>query len=158
MPNSKSLVDSFFAGPLLRFAWLGAKFHLLFHPGMWSNEGSKSLQAQTWLITNKLWPHTVLLNLEIVCNLDELSSIKNYSKTIDFYRLIITTVDTTNKVIQIGVWNIGMPITYTLHLSTPHSIYIATATATVIWRIKNNPSGAMFNQFKACNCIQVCKL
>ena len=53
------------------------------------NEGSKTLQAQTWLVAIKLLPHTVLLNFEIACKLGELISIKNYSKTIGYYFLIL---------------------------------------------------------------------
>ena len=37
--------------------------------------------------------YTVLLNLEIACYQDELNSITNYSKTIDFHHLILATVD-----------------------------------------------------------------
>ena len=55
------------------------------------NEGNKTLHAQTWLVAIKLLPHTVLLNLEIACKLgdSELISIKNYSKTIGYYFLIL---------------------------------------------------------------------
>ena len=53
-----------------------------FVPRTQSNKDNKTLQAQILLITIKLLPYTVLLNLKIVCHLAELNSIKNDSKTI----------------------------------------------------------------------------
>ena len=57
------------------------------------NKDNKTLQAQTWLVTNKLLPYTLLLNFKIVCHLAELNSNKNYSKTIDLFRFILATLD-----------------------------------------------------------------
>ena len=68
-------------------------FFYIFVPRGQSNKDSKTLQVQIWLVTIELLPHTVLLNLKIVCHLAELNSIKNYSETINLFRFILATVD-----------------------------------------------------------------
>ena len=69
------------------------KYFYVFVSGAQSNKDNKTLQVQTSLVTIKLLPYTVLLNLKIVCHLAEPNSIKNYSKTIDLFRFILATVD-----------------------------------------------------------------
>ena len=62
--------------------------------------------------------------LKIVCHLSELNSIKNYSTTIDFFRLFLLLWIITSKIVLTGVWNIAVPIIYTLQPSTPYSLLL----------------------------------
>ena len=94
---------------------------LLFVSGAQSNRNNKTLQAQTWLVTINLLPYTVVLNLKTVCHLVELNSIKNDSKTINFFHFILATVDNC----QYNSLNRSMKhcCVHNLHFTTIHPAF-----------------------------------
>ena len=98
----------------------------VFVPWVQNNEVNKPYRLKTWLGTIKLLPHTVLLNLGIVCDLGELDSIKDYSKTINFPHLIHATIDSYLQNSPNRCMKHCCAYYHTSHLSTSHSPCIAS--------------------------------
>ena len=125
----------------------GNIFHI-FVPGVQSNKEPYRVKHDRYLSS---FYHTQYV-LKLFAILLSYITTKIMAKPLTFSILFLLLWLTTNKLQQMGLSNIAAPMIYNSHQSILH---LSFATVTVIWGLKNKFICTMFNQLKACNCIQV---